>query len=263
MKMQDKKVDDLFQSKLNDFESQPSPNIWKHIENELDNEQKRRIWIPILSIAASVIGLFSFVVILIQFNKEEHRPNGMAYLTNNHHQNNFKITPSTKQIIKQTTVEAPNLKSFKVANNSKGVYIRTSEVKSEHIVSQGYSSSDSIRVSQDEITMNYPVKVNQVDNLVSDSNTKFINVPSVLLNIKHELNTPEGSQQDNQFINKTKKTTQNKIRNLGGLINALVAKVDKRKDKFIEFTESDEGSNITELNLGIFKIKKPKPETDK
>ncbi len=263
MKMQDKEVDDLFQSKLSDFESQPSPNIWKHIENELDNMQKRRIWIPILSIAASVFGLFSLVVILIQFNKEDHKTNGITYLTYNHHQNNFKITPSTKQLLKQTTVEAPNLKGFKVSNNSKGVYIRTSEVKSKQIVSEGDSNSDSIRVSQDEQTMNYPIKVNQVSNILSDSNTKFINVPSVLVNIKHELNTPEASQQDNQFIIKPKKTTQNKIRNLGELINALVAKVDKRKDKFIEFTESDEGSNITELNLGIFKIKKPKPETDK
>jgi hypothetical protein len=45
---------------------------------------------------------------------------------------------------------------------------------------------------------------------------------------------------------------------LGGLINTIVAAVDKREDKLIEFTDAnnDEGSRVTALNLGIFKIKK-------
>ena len=46
---------------------------------------------------------------------------------------------------------------------------------------------------------------------------------------------------------------------LGGLINLVIAKVDKREDKIIEFDESDEDeSNLTALNLGILKIKRNK-----
>jgi hypothetical protein len=46
---------------------------------------------------------------------------------------------------------------------------------------------------------------------------------------------------------------------LGGLINALIAKVDRRQDKLIEFSDSDDDdaeSNVTGLNLGLIKIKK-------
>jgi hypothetical protein len=47
------------------------------------------------------------------------------------------------------------------------------------------------------------------------------------------------------------------IHSLGDLVNVLVAKVDKRKDKIIEFTADDDGeSTVTGLNLGIIKLKK-------
>jgi len=47
------------------------------------------------------------------------------------------------------------------------------------------------------------------------------------------------------------------ISGLGGLINAIVAKVDKREDKLVEFTESnDDGALLSGVNLGLLKIKK-------
>ena len=47
------------------------------------------------------------------------------------------------------------------------------------------------------------------------------------------------------------------ISGLGGLINAIVAKVDKREDKIVEFTESnDDGALLSSVNLGLVKIKK-------
>jgi len=50
-----------------------------------------------------------------------------------------------------------------------------------------------------------------------------------------------------------------KIRSFGDLINVAVAKIDKRKDKIIEFTDDDDDeSTLTGINLGIIKIKKGK-----
>jgi hypothetical protein len=47
------------------------------------------------------------------------------------------------------------------------------------------------------------------------------------------------------------------IRNFGDIVNLVVAKVDKRKDKVIEFSDDDEdGSSITGINLGVIKVKK-------
>jgi len=49
---------------------------------------------------------------------------------------------------------------------------------------------------------------------------------------------------------------RSRIRGLGGLINAAVAIIDRRDDKVIEFTNTDEGDTVTGINLGIIKIKK-------
>ena len=47
------------------------------------------------------------------------------------------------------------------------------------------------------------------------------------------------------------------ISGLGGLINAIVAKVDKREDKLVEFTESnDDGALLSGVNLGLLRMKK-------
>jgi hypothetical protein len=49
------------------------------------------------------------------------------------------------------------------------------------------------------------------------------------------------------------------IHSLGSLINTIVAKIDKREDKLIEFTDNeddDSESTITGINLGIIKKKK-------
>jgi hypothetical protein len=49
------------------------------------------------------------------------------------------------------------------------------------------------------------------------------------------------------------------IHSLGGLVNVLIAKVDKREDKLIEFTDDDDdntASSVTAVNLGVIKIKK-------
>jgi len=47
------------------------------------------------------------------------------------------------------------------------------------------------------------------------------------------------------------------IHNFGDLVNIVVAKVDKRKDKAIQFTDSDDDeSTVTSVNIGPVKINK-------
>ena len=52
---------------------------------------------------------------------------------------------------------------------------------------------------------------------------------------------------------------KHKIKTFGDLVNVVVRKIDKRKDKLIEFTDvDDDESTITGINLGVLKIKKEK-----
>lgn len=61
-------------------------------------------------------------------------------------------------------------------------------------------------------------------------------------------------------VNTTGKAKHKRIRSIGDVVNLVMAKVDKREDKLIQFTDSDDGdeSNVTGINLGIINLKKEK-----
>jgi hypothetical protein len=49
-----------------------------------------------------------------------------------------------------------------------------------------------------------------------------------------------------------------RIRSIASLVNFVIAKVDKREDKLIEFKDGVEGSEVSGINLGLIKIKSKK-----
>jgi len=60
-------------------------------------------------------------------------------------------------------------------------------------------------------------------------------------------------------VQQAKTVKRRGIHSFGDLVNIVVAKVDKRKDKVIEFTDTDDDeSTITAVNMGPIKIKKDK-----
>jgi hypothetical protein len=50
-------------------------------------------------------------------------------------------------------------------------------------------------------------------------------------------------------------TTKPRIKSIGGLVNFVIAQVDKREDKIIEFRDGEEGSEVSGINLGPLKFK--------
>jgi pectate lyase len=66
-------------------------------------------------------------------------------------------------------------------------------------------------------------------------------------------NTNDGNLDDVGGVNDRKV----KIKSVGDLVNFVVAKVDKREEKIIKVSKTDEGDNqITGINLGLFKFRK-------
>ena len=60
-------------------------------------------------------------------------------------------------------------------------------------------------------------------------------------------------------VQPTQPVKKHKIRSLGDVFNVMISAVDKRKDKIIEFSNTDEDdATITGVNLGIIKVKKEK-----
>lgn len=256
--MQDKEFDRLFNSKLDNFEMEPSPMVWENIADELHGKKARRSIVPYLSIAASIIILIS--VGLLFFNQTENtfvKPVKRG-----------KVVVKTKKpaapeiLAKNKVTPAPataNTSVNKGATVSKSAVFIAPKLVVSNPASQIIAETND-RVMIDPITTNQPALAitapvqKEPAMVVPGKETSFAATTTDKQQIIKTVTTEITSTE-------TMKTPVKKrgIHSLGGLINAIVAKVDKREDKLIEFSDSEDDdtqSNVTGVNLGLIRIKK-------
>src|SRR5258708_4022920 len=65
MDMQDKEFDQLFRAKLDNFEAEPTGQVWDGIVEGLDGKRRYKMLVPYLSIAASIIVLAAAGILFI------------------------------------------------------------------------------------------------------------------------------------------------------------------------------------------------------
>lgn len=260
--MQDKEFDQLFNSKLNDFEVEPSAKVWQNITRDLDGKKAKRSIVPYLSIAASVIVLAS--VSLLFFNKTAEKPDQPKLV---------KIKP-VKPLSAADTNERPvaidsveddtYLKEEAVAGVAAKKPLPASKAPQvEHIKQEAtVIPPEPIAQKPEPVLAVVPAEKPALLQPVAPGTDIGLGT-ATLANHQNEINEIQpGAVVNDPAPEKTivEKTTVKKrgIHSLGGLINAIVARVDKRDDKLIEFTDdsNDDGSRLTGVNLGIFKVKK-------
>ncbi len=251
--MQDKEFDRLFSSKLENFEVEPSPMVWENIASEMQGKKAKRIIVPYLSIAASIIVLVSVGLLLFNqtedtFVKPVKRSKIVAKITkvettDNTTKSTVAITP---KITKTATIEVATVPKQTVSTAPKAIVDQpVNQITTE---SNDRVVNNPIAINQPELVIVAPVK-NEPVTVLPDKETSFASVD------KQQTETITTETTSTQITETSVK--KRGIHSLGGLIGALVAKVDKREDKLIEFTERDEnGSTITGLNLGFVRIKK-------
>jgi len=261
MNMQDKEFDDLFRSKLGDFETQPSAQVWQNIDAELAGKRKKSIF-PILSIAASVLILLTAGILFI--------PKKAAVKHNKQDTNVVaKVNPSviksedTKPVISSDTqqqqlavVETP----VKIATKSGQPKIKTSAVEQKEQVSALIAKTEIVK-NDDQPLIASAGTPKQVDVVKQDpiELTEATSVENKEAIDNSAINLPAQPALASNQPAKTVKPVLKKrgIRSFGDIVNLVVAKVDKRKDKLIQFSDSDDdGSVITAVHLGALKIKR-------
>lgn len=255
--MQDKEFDQLFNSKLNDFEIEPSAEVWQNIAGELNGKTAKRSIIPYLSIAASIVVLAS--VSLWFFNRTTEKP----------YQHPVKMVKRTKPVKQQPDVG--------IAETAPNINIASSDVAT----SKPKIARGSARIRQQKIENQTPEKIKEETSITPDVAAKkpeqllaivpaekvpvlkpAVSANEVALSAITLTDRPVGNiekQSEATSVPSAEKVpVKKRVGGLGGFINTIVAAVDKREDKLIEFTDADndEGSRVTGVNLGIFKIKK-------
>lgn len=262
MKISDKELDDLFQSKLNDLEAEPDGMVWNNIADQLNHKRKKKSIVPVLQIAASVIVVISVGLLLLQKNDliikksvqhkvakvEIKQQKPVAEPTENIKPDKSMLLLSAQNKVVKTARQNKN-------SNKKRVIISVPNVTSELKVADEMLASDNnqLKKKEDFTTTLAAAKTA----IVPDASTRFNNntddEETIATTIKPQFLPAKNSTP--AFVTKRKG-----IRSIGDVVNLVMAKVDKRQDKLIQFSDSDDGeeSNVTGINLGIISLKKEK-----
>jgi hypothetical protein len=252
MDMQDKEIDQLFRSGFDDFEVQPSPAVWGNVTSQL-GKKKQRLKVY-LSIAASLLILLSAGLYFVsQTTNNTKKPVQMAVVKND-------------KPAKVVIAPEPALPEIAKPQAEKVTVLNTSVIARRQKIRKVKQQKNILPVAPVLIVTGPEPQLAQATHKSTEA-IKFT-VPDKNTPILEKIDSPEDMPfKSNTFAAQTvtvPKTVaaapakKHRIRNLGDLINIVVSKVDKRKDKLIEFssTKDEDESVVSGLNLGFIKIKK-------
>ncbi len=254
--MQDKEFDELFRSKLEDLEVAPSKGVWDNIAAEVVIGRKNRSALPFISIAASVLVLVTAGVFFIPKLKQDD------------------VKPTVTVVVKHADTAGADVAPAQIENAV--TETRSAQIAAVTVTHKVHRVKPAIKKQNNGLPA---VNVGQLD-----TNLKQIaQIPpatarqneAVLAAVKPDNTAPAiAALQINDEVKlkpitasaahdlpvKTIAAAQPKkrrIRSFGDLINVVVSKVDKRKDKLIEFSSKDDDESlVTGINLGIIRVKK-------
>lgn len=259
MKTSDKELDDLFSSKLHDFEVEPAANLWQNISAELDRKPKRKSIVPGLRIAAGVVVILSIGLLFLR--KTEPVKTNLAKKTAKVVLQ--KIDPTLTQI---KSLDDKNSMLLLSAKNKVVKEASPKKGKSKVI----FTKPEIVPKLENELVSMQTLVQNksEVEPVISKNHTvesRGALVPdvSVSLKLQPEIDIPQKAiVKPSMFSseNNTAKVKRKRIRNIGDVVNLVMSKVDKRQDKLIQFSDTDDGdeSNVTGINLGFINLKKEK-----
>jgi hypothetical protein len=250
MDMQDKEFDKLFRSKLDDFEVEPSARVWQGIAGELpEGKRKKRSILPYLSIAASIIVLIAAGVLFISKRTEvaHHRPakNNVAKIDNP-----SVINKTTDVVARTQAAQKPKtvlIAAAKTAPNNSNRSLLRQPIKQ--------ALTQSVQPALTANTAPHAAIIMKDDNKVIIDSTNLIAQQPAIQEAKPVLTGAILPVAENK--SQLPSVKKHRIRSFGDMLNVVIAAVDKRKDKIVEFSDTDgDESTITGVNLGIIKVKK-------
>lgn len=247
--IRDKDFDQLFKDTFADAEVTPSRDLWSNIQSEIEPKKKRIV--PIYWLSAAAVLLIATIGILLYQQQDTVVSGGK------------KLAGNTIEKVKPV-VEAPIVKDSVTAviepvkditpviplqPKAVGVIAETKvkrEVKpaiEKPIVTAPEMQKQETAVAKvEEPKKDLKTKIEEAI-LQPEEKTVIVANPAAI-------KTDEPIN-DNEQSNKG-------IRNMGDVINLIVNKVDKRKDKLIQFRTDDDDSSLSSINIGPFKIGKRK-----
>ena len=235
--MSDKEVEKLFIQRFDQFESEPSADIWNKIESKIERKDSKKPYAIFWKSAASI------AVIL-----------GVGLLF-------YKDKPTLKlkaKQEKQVHILKPKVNTTSLNKTSEEIFIPktvnkavSNTPKPEKLVKIQKPIGASVSVK--EAVLN--TKALSLDTQESKNALPAFEVAKEKV-IDDEFKTNTLLAQNSETVEdlSENKAPKKKVKGIGGLVNFLVSKVDPRTEKLIEFKEGNEGPEISGMNLGIIKL---------
>lgn len=257
-RVSDNDFDKLFQEKLAGVEINPSEKVWNNISSEISPRGVKKGVSAMWLVAASVL-----VVLYLGFLFKPQRES-------------IKLQASTVAEDNKPVVERDPVKEeIKAERHSKGIMFldRLASLKFERnrrmksfessktAIAKNISSISDSQQEQDQMLISKEAL--SLETKILPDTPAFIAMQGNIDAIKPERDLIPASEENTQSDLGSRRDNENKgIQSVGDLVNFVVRKVDHRKEKIIEFSNHDEGSSVSGINLGLIKIK-TKQNTDK
>jgi len=251
MEMQDKEFDNVFSTKLDNFEVEPSKAVWQGINDGLGNNNRKRM-LPFLGIAASIIVLIAAGVVLLTQKTTVVKPHAVKDRIAVNRP--AKVIPVTTAIKPQHAIAQPSAIAAVTIIKPKHIEKNTiAKASLNHYAPTQHQTP--VPPQQQQVLASATVPKNDVVKPAAIDTATMIAAmpvaktekPATLVAVVPDKEKPA----DNALAKK------HRVRTFGDILNVVIAAVDKRKDKVIEFSNTDgDESSITGINLGIIKIKK-------
>ena len=255
----DKELDKLFQQRFVNLELEPSNEVWGKISSTLDNKVSgKQSFATFWMAAASVIMVTSAVLWFT-------RPIGIIKLQKSPEMAKEKVEVLLPQLKKESITEPVHEEPI-LAELKPGL----TEFANEKPAESDFKLLTEISTARPELepaTEQAPIVIASaiVKKPIATLIKQSVKVPErysgdqSLLDVSQadmiaKVDVPEEHKLDEERVHNGDK----KIRSIAGLVNFVIAKVDKREDKLIEFKDGVEGSEVSGINLGLIKIKSRK-----
>lgn len=230
----DKEFDKLFRERFESLEYEPSAHVWAEISEKLD--KKKKVSTPFWMAAASVVLVLTAGFWLLKPKETIRLYNGEEMT--NHSETNVNQLPLEKELgIRESgQSETPEKGSPSYLRERNVIRSAGAGIKKREKENAAADKPD----TRDESTLAKvkPVQA-EIPAVSPDTSTTILAA------------IPEAEE----IHKETASASIRDIKSVGGLVNFVVEKVDKRKQKLIEFTDTEEGSFVSGINLGFVKFR--------
>lgn len=246
--MSDREMDDFFKASFKDFEKKPEPGTWQRISQQIKGKTSERQALPSYLMVAASIAILAIVSVKL-FNNEGETIKLRADVGD---LDTLKVEDDVAAVNGSTvrpsdSLTFKSLEELRVDNEQRFLASIASYSNNTKKIERSESVNLALQPNNELIHLEEPKHKQLSLNIENGPSSKDTVLPQEE-NLVAMVENPIEKQDDEKV---------DKIKSVKDVLNFLVGKIDKRKNKIVYISKTEESDmEITAINLGLFKYRK-------